>query len=57
MEGHRAFQMEEAIHSIALSHPEGCGCVTCRAADGDEDARATVMVMLIVGEAERRAGS
>lgn len=32
------FMLTEAINSVALSHNEGCDCVACRAASGDQDA-------------------
>lgn len=34
----------EAIHSVALSHEEGCGCLTCKAADGDTDALVKILI-------------
>jgi hypothetical protein len=42
--------MREAIASTALSHPESCGCLTCRAASGNEDAFAEVLAELCDGE-------
>lgn len=32
------FVIKEAIHSVAMEHPSDCDCLTCRAADGDEEA-------------------
>lgn len=34
----RMFILQEAIASVSMSHPEECGCRTCRAAAGDTDA-------------------
>lgn len=36
----------EAIHSTALSHPEDCGCIVCRAAAGDGNALTAVLALL-----------
>lgn len=36
------FIVNEAIHSVALSHDEDCDCTTCRAADGDREAWALI---------------
>lgn len=36
----------EAASSVALSHPSSCRCLSCRAADGDEDALARVIEIL-----------
>jgi hypothetical protein len=49
------FAVKEAIASVALSHPEGHDCDTCKAAAGDEDAFARVVLALFEAE-ERRAG-
>lgn len=38
------FALREAVTSVAVSHGEGCGCVTCRAAAGDEDAWHEVLI-------------
>lgn len=32
-------QMEKRIEEEARTHDAGCGCRTCRAADGDEEAK------------------
>lgn len=34
---------QEAVASVALTHPEGCKCVICRAAEGDEHAMAEII--------------
>ena len=47
-----AFVFTEAINSVALSHDEGCDCLTCRAAGGDEDASARLRELIY----EARAG-
>jgi hypothetical protein len=36
----RALQFREAIGSVALSHADDCRCLTCRAANGDDEALA-----------------
>jgi hypothetical protein len=36
------FVLREAVASCALSHGSDCGCIVCRAADGDLDAFAKV---------------
>lgn len=38
------FAVMEAIKSIALSHEEGCDCLICRAAHGDQAALALVVI-------------
>ena len=42
----KMMRLEEAMASVALSHPPSCACVTCRAAGGDPRARAEILVML-----------
>ena len=39
-------QIRGAIASVSLSHRLDCPCMTCRAADGDEDAFAEIVAML-----------
>lgn len=34
--------LKEAVHSTAMEHAADCECTTCRAANGDEDAWATI---------------
>ena len=36
----------EACSSVALSHPGGCECITCRAARGDSDAFLELLLRL-----------
>lgn len=38
--------LKEALHSVALSHKEGCACVVCRAAGGDKEAFYTLLLEL-----------
>lgn len=33
------FLVHEAIPSVAMEHPAECNCNTCKAADGDKEAR------------------
>ena len=35
-----------AIASVALSHPDDCECIVCRAADGDQDAFLELTIQL-----------
>jgi len=44
--------MREAICSVALSHPDSCDCMVCRAASGDEAAMAEAMRALAEVEAK-----
>jgi len=46
----RALELQGAISSVALSHPETCDCLTCRAAAGDVDAFAQIYNDIIEGE-------
>ncbi len=39
----KVMALKGAIASVALSHPKSCNCLTCKAADGDEDAFARLM--------------
>lgn len=39
-------QVKEAAASVSLSHAEGCRCLVCRAAGGDEDAMAEVLMVV-----------
>jgi hypothetical protein len=39
----RHAQWREAIASVALTHPIGCACDVCRAAQGDDDAMVRVV--------------
>lgn len=39
-------QSQEAIASVALSHPEDCACKVCRAATGDQEAFADLLMVL-----------
>jgi hypothetical protein len=41
-----ALLMREAIASVALSHDDDCDCVICRAATGEADAFAEVMLQV-----------
>jgi len=34
--------LEEAVHSVAMEHKPDCTCTTCKAAQGDSDALATI---------------
>jgi hypothetical protein len=43
------FTLQEAVASVALSHPERCDCLACRAADGDERAFAEVWLLVANG--------
>jgi hypothetical protein len=45
------FIVMEAIHSVALSHPEDCRCTTCRAAEGDKRALAEIFAAVAQSEA------
>jgi hypothetical protein len=40
------FMVLEAVASVSLSHEEKCTCKTCRAAQGDEQALAEIMLDL-----------
>lgn len=42
----RIMRWKEAIASVSLSHPESCTCDVCKAARGDKDAFARVVVEL-----------
>lgn len=44
--GMSIFMVMEAVASVSLSHDEGCRCLTCRAALGDEEALAQIMADL-----------
>jgi hypothetical protein len=48
----RAMMLTEAVNSIALEHPESCVCIACRAAHGDPDALAQLMVALADAESD-----
>ena len=48
----RALLVREAVASTAMEHPQDCACPVCRAARGDVDAFAQIMVM--VDEATER---
>jgi hypothetical protein len=50
--GINPFFVMEAIYSVALSHEEGCKCLTCRAAGGDDEAVATVFALIQAEESE-----
>jgi hypothetical protein len=39
-------QVAEAIASVALSHEPSCKCLTCRAAQGDEDSFTEIYMIL-----------
>lgn len=47
------FLLRESVASVALSHDEGCRCLTCRAALGDPIAWQELMIKLYD---ERRLG-
>jgi hypothetical protein len=49
----RTLLYREAIASVSLSHPQGCRCLTCRAAGGDDTAFAELMLVLKWGEDQR----
>jgi hypothetical protein len=51
----RQQQIREAVASVSLSHPKSCGCRTCRAAQGDEDAFAQLYVEVSEAFDERDA--
>lgn len=40
------FAIRGAVASVALSHPEGCACLTCRAAGGDREAFLEIVVKM-----------
>jgi hypothetical protein len=42
----RVLVAREAVSSVALSHPDDCDCVACKASAGDSDALARILVML-----------
>jgi hypothetical protein len=46
------FILWESINSVALSHPEGHDCDTCKAAAGDKDAFQRVVVEVFESEQE-----
>jgi hypothetical protein len=46
----RPFVLQEALASVALSHADDCGCDTCKAASGDEEALSRVLGKLWRGE-------
>lgn len=39
-----AFAIVEAINSVALSHEADCKCITCKAAKGDKQALAEILL-------------
>lgn len=42
----RVLSVQSAVSSVALSHPEACGCLVCRAAGGDQRAFALIFERL-----------
>jgi hypothetical protein len=40
--------LQEAIHSVALSHPEGHECDVCKAAAGDLDAFGRIAIKAFI---------
>ncbi len=44
--GMNIFMVMEAVASVSLSHDDGCRCLTCRAALGDERALGQIMAGL-----------
>jgi hypothetical protein len=55
----RVLTLREAIASVACTHEADCGCTTCLAAGGDEDALAEVLLAvseLIDADEEAKAG-
>lgn len=38
------FALIEAINSVAIEHAKDCECVTCRAAHGDQEALARIIL-------------
>jgi hypothetical protein len=53
----RLLWMREAIASVSLSHPPGCDCDTCKAAQGDEEAFVRVVEAVEAEEERRRHGT
>lgn len=49
MNAAQLLMLRDAVASVSLSHKEGCGCLTCRAAAGDTDA---FMQIVIASEEE-----
>lgn len=45
-----AIGLREAVASIALSHPDDCGCTTCRAAAGDNAALTAIVANLMLAD-------
>lgn len=39
----RLFMVKEAVHSVAMEHARDCDCLTCRAANGDDEAFGKVL--------------
>jgi transcriptional regulatory protein LevR len=48
------FLIYEAIHSVAMEHPQACTCKVCRAAHGDSEAMAEVAEELLAERDTRR---
>lgn len=40
----RALIIKEAISSVAMEHPNKCNCTVCRAASGDKEAFAEILL-------------
>jgi hypothetical protein len=40
----RALILWEAIHSVALEHPDDCDCTACQAAGGDQEAFGRILI-------------
>lgn len=52
----RSYLILEAAASVALAHPDDCGCGVCLAAHGDEGAVARVLAALAaLGDEEEEA--
>ena len=49
----RLTAVQEAVATVASSHDDGCGCMSCRAAGGDIDA---LMLMARLARDDRRNG-
>jgi hypothetical protein len=38
--------LRDAIASTALSHPDDCSCLTCKAASGDKEAFTEILIQI-----------